>query len=69
MTWRSTEKIRGGMLQIWKVMAECIQRELATQGELRQSNNSIRAQSGSKRRDEGRDEIVKYFAIREKWWT
>jgi L-serine dehydratase len=34
MTWRSTEKIRGGILEIWNVMAGCIRRGLETYGEL-----------------------------------
>jgi L-serine dehydratase len=34
MTWRSTEKIRGGILQIWNVMAGCIRRGLEGHGEL-----------------------------------
>jgi L-serine dehydratase len=34
MTWRSTEKIRDGILRIWNVMAGCIQRGLETHGEL-----------------------------------
>jgi L-serine dehydratase len=34
MTWRSTEKIRGGILQIWNVMSGCIKRGVETEGEL-----------------------------------
>jgi L-serine dehydratase len=34
MTWRSTEEIRGGILQIWNVMSGCIKRGLETEGEL-----------------------------------
>ena len=34
MAWRSTEKIRGGILRIWRVMTECIRRGLEAQGEL-----------------------------------
>jgi L-serine dehydratase len=34
MTWRSTEKIRSGILQVWNVMAGCIRRGLEAQGEL-----------------------------------
>jgi L-serine dehydratase len=34
MTWRTTEKIRDGILHIWNVMAGCIRRGLETHGEL-----------------------------------
>jgi L-serine dehydratase len=34
MSWRSTEKIRDGIRQIWNVMAGCIHRGMETHGEL-----------------------------------
>jgi L-serine dehydratase len=33
-TWRSDEEIRAGLLNIWRVMRECVQRGLSTQGTL-----------------------------------
>ncbi len=33
-TWRSDEAIRAGLLEIWRVMRECVQRGLASEGTL-----------------------------------